>query len=337
MSEQLIYAMSTRTELRIEQFNDIFKKVSLPGELDKDETIDFDVRRHVIRALDALGYCEFDFDDRMVYMCPPAFVLLPTHGLPKAVLTGARSPRLMALLKEAVKKRIGKARMVLDTSRRNVATIPASVHVETADQQTLAEIANDLHIQCEIDQPAAWLLALCSAPVSEIERGLTFEQKGEPDWQRRVFDVSHLGFSKKADISNSGLSLAEYKHPVTQQRMHWLWKEGKVAGVQRDWGRYVILSHMQSQILLYDENTYALAAPLTLPLPCLMARALALCSGFPPVIEQTKIAAGAVPAGHKMQIYLNVTPDIATLVAEKLGQKLIACSLAVDEDEVIRD
>src|SRR3990167_292176 len=117
MSEQLIYAMSTRTELRIEQFNDIFKKVSLPGELDKDETIDFDVRRHVIRALDALGYCEFDFDDRMVYMCPPAFVLLPTHGLPKAVLTGARSPRLMALLKEAVKKRIGKARMVLDTSR----------------------------------------------------------------------------------------------------------------------------------------------------------------------------------------------------------------------------
>ena len=68
MSDQLIYAMSTKTSFSLERFNDIFRKVYLPGHLQDDE-LDYDMRRQVIRLLDSLGYCEFDFGRRTVHMC----------------------------------------------------------------------------------------------------------------------------------------------------------------------------------------------------------------------------------------------------------------------------
>ncbi|GAG61844.1 unnamed protein product [marine sediment metagenome] len=99
MSDTLIYAMSTRGKLNLEQFNELFRRVYSPSFKQVEESVKVDVRRHTVRILDSLGYCEFDFDKRMVYMCKPSLMLLPFFGLPKAVLTGARSPFLVQKLK----------------------------------------------------------------------------------------------------------------------------------------------------------------------------------------------------------------------------------------------
>ena len=100
MSEQLIYALSTLGELGLAKFNDIFKRLYLPED---DKDYDYNMRHQTIRYLESLGYCEFDYDQRRVFMCPPALVLLPSFGLPKALLTGARTPKFIASIKKSVK------------------------------------------------------------------------------------------------------------------------------------------------------------------------------------------------------------------------------------------
>ena len=91
MSNELIYAMSTLGEIKLEDFYALLNSITI-AEIREEESLGMDFRQHIIRLLDSLGYCEFDFEKRKVFMCPPSLVRLPSPGLPKAVLVGARNP-----------------------------------------------------------------------------------------------------------------------------------------------------------------------------------------------------------------------------------------------------
>ena len=155
MSESLIYAISTKGVMKIDQFNEILK-VILPAEEPLDQSIDVDRRRQVVRLLDSLGYCEFDFNARMVYMCSPCLVLLPVQGLPKAVLTGARTPALEAKIKAAVKKRKDRSTCILAAQRNQRISITASMLIEAVDTATIKEIAEEVGINSKLERPVAW-------------------------------------------------------------------------------------------------------------------------------------------------------------------------------------
>ena len=76
--------------------------------------------------------------------------------------------------------------------------------------------------------------------------------------------------------------------------------------------------------MLYDEKLQKLAVPVTVPLPCVLARAVALCTGTAPLLAKTcPESIGTVPPEHSVQIYSGITHVIAKLVASKLHQKLI--------------
>jgi len=334
MSEPLIYAMSTKGELKIEEFNEIFKMVYLPGpELD-EEGIDIDIRRQLIRLLDSLGYCEFDFNNRMVYMCPPCFALLPVYGLPKAVLTGARTPGLLAKIKIAVKSRKERAAYILAVQRNKNINIPPSLIIEAVDTLTIQEIAGESGVACRLERPVAWDLVNFSFSQDEIRKSLKFEKMDEPNWNRRVFIPSKLVFSR-TDETIAGYKLVEYKNPVNQQPYHWLWDGENEAEVERDWGRYLALSSARMNILLYDGNHHKLAAPVTVPLPCLLARALTMCTGMAPLLAKTEGRIGSIPVGHPVHIYSGVPPVISVLIAEKLGQKIVPANLENEKGGVI--
>ncbi len=316
MSEQLIYVMSTLGETNLTRFNDIAKRLYAPED---DEDYDYNVHFQRVRYLEALGYCEFDYDQRRVFMCPPAFVLLPSFGLPRVLMTGARTPKLVEGIKNSVKDRKDKAVFSKWRQRNAKMNLPDAAVIDAVDTTVLNEIALENGITLSAERPAAWDLANKSVSVDFIESKLHFEPRTEINWARKDFDVQRLGFSGQQ--TGGGYRLSEYINPDNQQRRHWIWDGNTASDVHRDWGRYIALKHAGKVILNYDEESQELRVPLWVPLPCLLARAVTLCSGLAPVVQKSP-AIGDLPEGCYLQVYSDVLAEIARIVAVKTGQKI---------------
>jgi hypothetical protein len=90
MSDLLLYAVSTLGSMDISRFymilNEIIRitRVRVPEELNLSYS-----RMQTLRFLDALGHCDYDYENHSISACPPNIVLLPHHGVPKVVLTVA--------------------------------------------------------------------------------------------------------------------------------------------------------------------------------------------------------------------------------------------------------
>lgn len=324
MYEKLVYAMSTKGTLKMDQFYQLFRMVYFPSLAENEEISEIDIRRQIIRILDSLGYCEFDFDSRIVFMCEPALILLPVFGLPKTLLVGARTPSLVQNIKMAVKKRHNKARFIYSSQGGTDIPIPSSLIIEATCIETVQDIAQEAGITCDVEGPAAWDLANISTSLDDIKKSLVFTGRHEPNWKRRIFVESKLSFSAYHELTNEGYVLAEYKNPVDQQLRHWIWDGSLAAETTRDWGRYIVLADKNVNILMYDEKLHSLAVPATVPLPCLLARAAALSSGTPPSHAVVGSDNLPVPMGLSVHLYSGVPPFIASLIAHKLCQKL-AC------------
>ena len=299
----------------------------LPVDPDAEDLFFMDSRQYLIRLLDSLGYCEFDFDRRTIYMCPPRLVSLPAFGLPKAVLTGARSPRLIKNLKSLAKKTKGNALITFMRQNNCYINIPPSIYIEAASTEVLNNISEELKITFDDNQPASWKLANFSSSVDEIKKSLSFENRKEPNWNDRVFVKKNLHFLKNGENEGTGFILKEYRNPKDNQFWHWLWDGRRSAKVDRDWGRYLSLASSDSNIMIYDWGHCKMGVPITVPAPCLLARSLAMCSGAAPEIRKTPLEwTGNIPPNSLMHIYTGVIPEIAGLVSQKLGQKLISIS-----------
>jgi hypothetical protein len=321
--------------MKLEQFNELFRRTYFRSLEQVEESVEVNVRRQIVRILDSLGYCEFDFDGRMIYMCKPSFVLLPGFGLPKATLVGARSPTLIDKLKASVKNHGNKAVLKSLHYSGVDSVIPTAFCLEAADLDTIHEIAREVHIYCDASESAAWVLANISISLDNIKKSLNFERRTGPNWKRRIFSKERLVFSGFGG-DNQASFLAEYREPVSQQLRHWLWNNGTAAPVDRDWGRYVFLAEACLNILLYDEKFQKLAVPVTVPLPCILARAVALCTGTAPMLATTcSKRIGAVPPGHTVQVYSGIAPMIAKLVASKLGHELIYTRFEIGKGGVL--
>ena len=338
MSEQLIYAMSTRTKLSLNQFYDMFKKVYLPRKVAENDDINVDIRLRVIRSLDSLGYCEFDFSERRVYMCPPSLVLLSQIGTPKTAFVGARTPSVLNRLKSAVRRQRGNA-LITHTQQGNAnINIPGTILIDAVDKQVLDEISKEAGIRCYTDQPCSWKLANFSKSIEGIDGSLDYEQRQEPGWRRKIFMKDRLVFNDLQERNQEGYDLAEYKNPINHQLSHWIWNGTTAAEVERDWGRYILLFHNKRNVLLYDEKGCKLAVPVTVPLPCVFARALTMCSGMLPSSNKTAGTPVAdIPPNHPLQVYKNVTPEIVEIVARKLGQIPADVSLTQNKHGVTND
>jgi len=319
--------------LSIDQFNEIFtclwdRRVAI-----SETSYVSDPRRLMIRTLDSLGHCEFDFDRRSVWICRPVLSLLPSYGLPKAVLTGARTPALVKRLKLAVAKRKDRAYCTVTTMGTGRIELPSTISIEAVETRVLNDIAEEAGISHETGVPVAWQLAKFSMSIDELETALIYRDSEEINWPRQVFSPAHLVFTRELETAGGIPWLAAYRNPADQQLRHLVWKNGRAAEVDRDWGRYLILSASKRNVLIYDQQRYRLAVPLTVPLPCLLSRALTLCTGKAPTAAVTGSEAYVGGRSHyPLQIFDSVHPAIATLVSDKTGQNLIPGNLELVEN-----
>jgi hypothetical protein len=330
MSDDLLHAMSVSATLGTDQLTRIFDQVYRPnlrsaGEEFRAQT---GVKTYIMRLFQALGYCEFDYEHRRVHMCPPSLVLLPTFGTRRALLTGARSPALIRRLRMAVQREAKQARFSQEPQERASVSMPTCVTVEAVDKETLSAIGSEAGIDTALDEPAAWKLAVLSSSLNDVVTDLGFENRAEPNWPRRVFREDRLTFSK-GSVGQENIWLAEYTSPIDKSHRHWLWRGHTTAEVDRDWGRYVVLSERDQSVIFYDDWSRDLAVPFTTPLPMLLARAAALSSGTTP---ETRIyrgpSTGAVPPGHPVLVYKDVPQVIAKVIASRLAQELVAVDAA---------
>jgi hypothetical protein len=286
-------------------------------------------RNITIRFLDSLGHCEFDFDNRKVHVCSPLLVLLPTCGLPRAILTGARSPSLLKKLKQAVRKESESTRFIRQQHKK-YRIIPEAIIIETTDLGLISEIARSSKISYN-DAVSAWEIVNFASGIQEIRKKSDFRKRDELNWKHRIFSPKQMRFITQSE-NNDEVRLVEYTNPVTQQRRHWLWKGNLATKVDRDWGRYIVLANYRVRILVYDEIRNRLCVPEYIPLPRFFSRALTLCSGMVPL--RCKISAHneyGFPPNLPVNLYSEAPPEIVNILSKKISQVPIRHELEINK------
>lgn len=326
MFKDFIYAMSSRECLKWDYFrwifSELFQSMYPPDAVENEGEIFLNKARfQFIRTMESLGYCEFDFKNRIIRMCKPHLVLLPIAGHPQAILTGARSPNLIKKIKNSVKNNSKKA-LFHQNPNPTESGMPPRIHIEAEDADTLQKIAEETNISCNADRPVAWDLINFSVSIEEIKKSLKFEERSEPNWRKRIFINDNLRFSSGDECYERNYSLVEYKNPVDHQPRHWVWLDKQAAEITRDWGRYLSLAEGGAHVLAYDQKSNKLAIPYTVPLPCILARGVALCTGLAPVMASINFDKSMSKRNGLFRIYSGVPSFIIKVLSAKLGQKL---------------
>lgn len=311
------YVLSSKSKMNLDEFNTIFYTAC--GVDDSTDVEFVNSKQQTIQSLSALGFCEFDFLNRAVYMCPPSLVSVPSFGLPSAILTGARSPGLINRLKAAVLARRDKVEVLMQANPGNM---PDLIKIDSLDLETLVEIADECGISHRIGAPVACDLASLSCSLDDVRAVLKFRKKPElQSFERRTFSASRLDFLKSLEASEHSYRLVEYKPPYGS-RLYWIWDGEQEAEVGREFGQYLVLNRENQNVLLYDGKSNKMGVPIKVPMPTLLARAVALCSGVMPLKSMNPLDREGSPAKHFIFEYPNVPKAIAMMVAEKLGQHL---------------
>jgi hypothetical protein len=312
--DQLLAVISARRHVSSRAFRDAFNVVhsrALAVHSGLQEPVEL-IRLRTLRLLSELGHAEmlpYEFR-HVVAATPTVLARLPQPGLPRAVLAGSRGIKALELLREACTPFKAGARVLTQMQPYCGGYPPTTVAVEATDEITLQEVAERAGIRFA-KHPPAWRLLTTAASVSDYDDSLTWTRIPDPGWPRKDFDISTLTFRSECDQPPIRLSM--FSNVVTHRQIHRLWRDGKVADVDRDWGRWLYLRDCGRQVATFDSDAQTVAVPATVPLPRLLARALALFIGMAPFRQSD-------PRNPSLKVdtYSGLPEEAAGLLAGKL-------------------
>ncbi len=318
--------------MRMDTYNSSFSTLSQCSSNDFDTFDIKDVRYRTLRIMSALGHCEVDFDRRFISVCSPSLVALPRAGPPRAVWAGARTESLVKKISQLEKVKHDELSITIinqilcvgfsHNPKRPSYPLPYAIIFEASSEDVLNQIMQDLKIKIFLPDSPVLSLIDYSTDINELINSIPASQLSEPNWISWTFDKSQLKFMK-GKPSESGATLSSYVCPISQQRTHIFWKNGKGHEIDRDWGRWLVLSEYKKNVIIYDKRLQILAIPATLPLPILLARAITLCSGRSSLALMESEKIGDIPPNHPLDGYLSVPLPVAEAMAKKLNQNLL--------------
>jgi len=344
-SDNLLIALGAIGPMDLHKFDNILAEVCLNKCLICDTSSFRTIRFKAIRILDSLGHCEFNYDENRVYPYKPCIVALPGGPFQRAVLTGVRSKSTVEEINK-YKRDLCSAlevntypQYIFDISVEEnalpLATLPSTVSFDAMEIGELEGLAKYIGAEISLDIPAAWLLANYSGSLEDYRSELQWNHKRVLEWPRRVFSMENLSFQRQDVKEYNAEGLVEYVQQFTNQKLHYLWKDGVAARVDRDWGRYLSIAEKGAKVLLYDKRSHHLIVPSFTPLPRLLARAATLCSGRAPIssrLMDTEL--GDIPQNTPVEVYSGVPPEYAKLITSKLSQRPVDCKIEVDLTKV---
>ena len=240
--------------------------------------------------LERLGHAEFF---RRAFpngwrVVPPALVCGDMKGRAIGVLCGARTEAMMARLNDAA----GELKVETDPQPG----CPDGVRIEAPEQTRLKEVARLAGICFQPDGPRMLLAAL--PPVDDRQLRKPEEMPLGPDWDVSRFSARTLSWSSVTPQEARAVSLGLVRFNVRHQPCYYLCDRGQPFRIPVQVGKYIVLRRMRRCVLSYDAATQTLSMPVSCRPPLLIDRALTLCSGLIPPVENGQL------------LYRSITRDI---------------------------
>jgi hypothetical protein len=330
--DRLLYAISAKREMSWTVFKRTFEVLCV-NDLEKRSLEDMKfIRYETARTFDALGHVEADFDSSSarIYSAPPALSLLPSSGLPIALLSGARAPNTLDLLAQTIEKGCGRIELDIQHQHDESKRFPSRVTVTAESTDELATLAYELGATFQ-SVPSSWHILNFAGSLSEYLAACQWLPADELNWERREFSVELLRFAMPQ--SGGDLRLIRYTHPSRQYPVYYLRRDRSTVRVDPDWGRFAVLKEAGRNVLHYDHFSGAVVIPASVPLPKLLSRALCFCSGLVPLIVPASSVVGSRVAAPFFRVYPNVPSEFAQLLTNKLDQILITDSRFLDSKQ----
>jgi hypothetical protein len=328
-SDRLLYVLSAKQEMSWTAFKSAFSSLYtlIANVSDPEKQGIKNTRLEVVRSLESLGHCDFDFTSNRVYVSPPTLVRLPCGGFPQAVLAGARSPQTLEQIKD-VCNALGKHINVEIQPDEALSLIPRRITVQVEDVEELRKIATSLKIHFK-ENPAAWEILNFSGSLQDYLSTRKWSDAPEINWQRQTFNTNSLQFDSYQD-TETNIRLSQYKNLKRNTQTYYFWRDGQSTEIDRDWGRYAVLSAIHLNVLIYDKRKYMMIVPIGAKLPYLIERALTLCSGYvPEYMDKIDSLAKLLPKIRDFRIFHEIPSQVAEMTASKLNQNLIIQSLDI--------
>lgn len=275
------------------------------------------------RALDATGHIDVSFDNQCVSVGPRLLVAEPVRkDIAKAFLVGHRSANVVGELQDAVDR----SECWLDRTPFDgrYPCIPDRLQITADSQEQLEQIATAVNATF-VEAPPAQQLLEFSYDLSQYLASRVWETTRELNWAAKYYHAPRLSFH--AGRPEAPRVLAQYANPYSGFPVHELLDGVRHAAVGRDWGRFAVLQACGRNVVGFAE--YALGSdrgdlvlPFGAPLPRLMARAAAACSGKPPLYITAATVEAPATDWRGYYVFSDVRRDIAEGICVKLGQRL---------------
>ena len=316
----LLFALSAKRRVSWPVFKQWFDEVHQKGIIEGQGKVDdsvASVRWQALRTMSCLGHIDLHFgqDDIQVVVAPPALAALPSRGVSKAVLCGARSLSTVEKLQE-VATAIG-VKIIVGLQMASNPYVPTRVELCAESPAQFHNVAASIGLRY-IDFPPARLLARVSISLQEYRRSLAWSTEADLNWRREDYDTDRLRFLPSGETA-ALIRLSRYQDPTTSIWHYRLWRSGEWAEVELDWGRYAILALSSRRVLKYDLTTRSVCVPYGAPLPALLARSFGLCSGHCSTLFE-RVSPQAKQHYYKFK---DVPPSVFNAVADKLLQQTL--------------
>jgi hypothetical protein len=211
---------------------------------------------------------------------------------------------------------VGSISVQIQSQVRKSRYAPARIEATASDEGVLSALAHELELRY-LAIPSAWSIADLSGSLESRMAALKWLDEPDLNWVRRDFSPTLLRFvpPRVAALSEEEPRLSRYTNPMTNTSIVRLWRNGRSAEIDANFGRFEVLRQAGRRVLTYDERRFVFGEPWGAPLPPLLARALTLCTG-----EVARDADSVPRQTGGYHEYAGVPPDVALSVLEKTGQ-----------------
>jgi hypothetical protein len=332
----ILQILSTKRNLKFQEFSEIVdsvENIEKVWELSKFQQSPKYIKQTSISFYDYLGCLDYDYSLNKILINKPQFVIIPSNSSVKAILIGGRSKSFIDNLQDSCNTHGVNLEIVPQAKQLEIYYLPDLIRLTPANCKNYTEawkklqrVAEQLNIEYKITEkpiPQPQIAQFGLQDFSESIEGYKkyvlankFVEKPNYEWARKVFDTNVLKFVKDIGEIDKRLSLQEYY--VRYQFTHILWLDNKSYEVDRNWGKFLLLSEKQKKVIYYNENTQELAIPKYVQLPRLIAESIMLLSGQVPYYKSVNIGGSSLV----YQFYQNVPKLFAENLFKKFHQNI---------------
>jgi hypothetical protein len=332
----ILQILSTKRNLKFQEFSEIVdsvENIEKVWELSKFQQSPKYIKQTSISFYDYLGCLDYDYFLNKIAINKPQFVVIPSNASVKAILIGGHSKSFIDNLQDSCNIHGVNLEIVSQAKQLEIYYLPDLIRLTPANCKNctdawkkLQRVAEQLNIEFKITEkpiPQPQIAQFGLQDFSESIEGYKknvlankFVERPNYEWARKVFDTNVLKFIKDTGEIDKKLSLQEYY--VRYQYTHIFWLDNKSYEVDRNWGKFLLLSEKHKKVIYYNENTNELAIPKYVQLPRLIAESIMLLSGQVPYYKSVNIDGSNLV----YQFYQNVPKLFAENLFKKFHQNI---------------